>query len=234
MEEFSQKYNLPKDSKFAVKLGISLYIPQTFSDGLLKKSVVVYILYNDFFINSIAINTSEYIQAIQSYDDIYFIFHGHAAEAITLSGYLVEPVDPSVKGQYVLFDHLYYSILSGSSLNDIMKKYSPKKGEDISKQMVATVSLDLGKRIVVGTLGNFSCGTHSASQHVYTFTFTFIPYTIIKPDILASKWFLNFVYTKEGKMLPPEEEENLKKVLRRILKMESNATTENDNLIIMK
>jgi len=230
LKEFKMRFNLPQNTKFCFKLGISLYIPSTKSDFSID--TVVHILYNDFFVNSISINASEYIQVVQSYDDVYFLFHGHAAETINLSGYLIEPFgtiegENYYHGQHSLFTRLYYSILSGSSLNNLMKQYAPAEGESLTKQLLAMVILDLGKRTIIGTLANFSSGLHVASQHVYSFTCTFIPFGAISMEFGERiEWLIN---------LPVKTTEpiwKLRDFLRKILQLEPELALEEDSIKI--
>jgi hypothetical protein len=233
MKDFRKFYSLPEDAKFAIKLAISFYIPQKLNIGedTPGKNTVIDIVYDDFFVNSITINASEYIQAIQSYDDMYFIFHGHATEGITLSGYMVEPASTEISGQFALFDHLYYSILSGSSLNELMKAYS---SEDITKQLLATVTLFLGKRVIVGALANFSAGTHAGSQHVYSFTFTFIPYTVARSKLALQTQELTLVLNESSPKLSEGDIERLRRIMRTLLKFGEEINLEKDQIKIEK
>jgi hypothetical protein len=223
MEYFRHYYHLPDDARFATKLCIGLFVSKESIKNLkinLSNAYCIVLYYYDFFINSISIGATEYIQACQSYDDIYFIFHGHSAESISVGGYLVEPIGLYTQkseelGQFSLFNQLYYSILSGSSLNEFMKLY---------ENSIASVALDLGNRKIYGALGNFTATTDASSQHVYRFGFTFIPFVTIYPQ---KKWEnileINPILAKDAKDIPTAKEvETVKKMLRTLLKIEPN------------
>jgi hypothetical protein len=130
---------------------------------------------------------------------------------------MVEPASSDISGQFALFDHLYYSILSGTSLNELMKAYS---SEDPTKQLLASVTLFLGKKIITGALANFSVGTHSGSQHVYSFTFTFVPSAMVRPALALQAPVLSLILNSDSKMVDGKTAELLKEMLRKLLKLD--------------